>query len=133
MQSALVTNRQFVIKYKIICLFTYLNNNKVWNKIMGNLLKALASRCDLKSVEILSKKREINEFSTWCIRSSGKYYLSFLHNGAFFVCDVIGFEYLLAHSAMLITSRSFRDPNARWRWLKFFNRLLTYRQIFFIS
>ena len=86
MQSALVTNRQFVIKYKIIYLFTYLNNNKVWNKIMGNLLKALASRCDLKSIEILSKKREINEFSTRCNEICS---LSFLHNSAFLVCDVI--------------------------------------------
>ena len=25
------------------------------------------------------------------------------------------FAYLLAHSAMLVTSRSFGDPNARWR------------------
>ena len=38
--------------------------------------------------------------------------LSLSHNVALLV-DVD--EYLLAHSVMLITSRSFASPNARWR------------------
>ena len=40
----------------------------------------------------------------------------------------LSIEYLLAHSATLVTSQSFGDPNARWRWSKFFDRGLTYRQ-----
>ena len=39
---------------------------------MRKLFRILASKCDLKSVEILGRKREINEFSIWrlrCIRT----------------------------------------------------------------
>ena len=38
----------------------------------GNLYEVLASRCNLKSVEILRRKRVINEYSIWrlrCIRT----------------------------------------------------------------
>ena len=54
---------------------------------MRNLFRILTTRCDLKSIEILNKKREINEFSTRCNEICS---LSFLHNSAFLVCDVIG-------------------------------------------
>ena len=92
--------------------------------------EALASRFKLKSVEILNRKRVINDFSMYRFRSGGRRSLSFSRNDAFLVYDS---AYLLAHPAMLVTSRSFGDPNARWRWpRKLFNRRLPYQQYAFI-
>ena len=34
----------------------------------GNLYEILASRCNLKSVDILRRKRVINQFSIWRLR-----------------------------------------------------------------
>ena len=77
---------------------------------MRKLLKDIILKCELKSVEILIRKRIINEFSIWCVKNGGEYSLSFSHNVAYFVIE---FECLFAYSVILVTNRSFSDPNAR--------------------
>ena len=41
---------------------------------MRKLFRILASKCDLKSMKILSGKREINKFSIWRLRRIRTHY-----------------------------------------------------------
>ena len=90
---------------------------------MRKLPGVLALKWDLRCIEILSRKRVINDFSMW---RYFKCFLSFSHNVAFLFYDI---AYLLAYHVMLVTSTSFVNPNARWRCCrKPFDRYFTYRQ-----
>ena len=75
---------------------------------MRKLAGVLGLKGDFRYIEILNRKRVINDFSMW------RYFkcsLSFSHNVAFLLYD---FAYLLACHVMLVTSTSFMNPNARW-------------------